>query len=196
MVRVEISPGQFVKCFANDEARVRDMFARTVRNRRGENGMAVLSSKSFVEMNQRTRAKKGPLVKVEIGPGQFVKMYREDAIAAGHLSPSPPPPSPQPSPSKEVADEYVRGEKGREAEGNKIKRPQEDKSKSGEGVSVETGAQAADDFTGIPGVGKATARLLRARGVETLEQLRTADVSFLSAAAQAAIQNWRGGRNG
>ena len=51
--------------------------------------MAVLSSKSFDIVNQKTRQQKGPIVRVELSPGRFVKMHREDAIAAGYIKAKP-----------------------------------------------------------------------------------------------------------
>lgn len=146
--------------------------------------MTVLSSKLFTDVNQKKRREKGPLVKIQIAPGQFVKMYHADAVAAGHLPP-------------EKGDATsLTGEKMLPPTGNKIRLPAEDK-----GVSAETphpalaGAQSAgkDNFTSIPGVGLATARLLTSRGITTFAQLRTADVSFLSGAARAGVEQWRAG---
>ncbi len=87
LVTVEIAPGQMVKCHAGDEERVRTMMQAQAGPR--SETMAVISNKSFVTENQRTRATKGPLVRVEINPGQFSKMYEADAIAQGLIKPRP-----------------------------------------------------------------------------------------------------------
>jgi predicted flap endonuclease-1-like 5' DNA nuclease len=152
--------------------------------------MAVISRESFVIENDQTRKGKGPLVKVQIGPGQYRKMYQADAIKAGLL--------PAPVPSQPPKDDR----KDRPATGNKVRLPERDK-----GVSVETvpsisvvPASERDDLTAIPGLGKATARLLGVRGVATLAQLRIALQSGalgdfgLSPSVVAAIEAWAEGK--
>lgn len=130
--------------------------------------MTVLSSKSFTEVNQKNRREKGPLVKVQIGPGQYVKMYRADAIAAGHLS-----------------------EKTRPPAENKLRPPEDDK-RQASGPERDAVSVPPVSFTDIPGVGRATVRLLAGRGITTLDQLRQADLSFLPASARAAVEAWKG----
>ena len=109
---------------------------------------------------------KGPLVKVEIRPGQFVKMYRDDAIAAGHLK------------AKEPVQNKMQPQPA-----NKMRLPEEDK---------EPDPAPADDFTSIPGVGPATARALVAHGITTFEQLRDAEnLDYLTETVKAAIEEWK-----
>jgi predicted flap endonuclease-1-like 5' DNA nuclease len=144
-----------------------------------------LSSKSFDVVNQKTRQQKGPLVRVELSPGRFVKMHREDAIAAGHIAPQG-------------------GEKMRPAAENKMLTAAEDKGvvphpqplyPPGTSSQGERGASEEEaDFTSIPGVGPATARALKARRIETFEQLRAAgQLDFVSPQAMQAIEKWRAG---
>lgn len=99
--------------------------------------------------NQEVRMRKGPLVRVQKAPGQYVKMYEADAIRLGLLQ-----------------------EKSKPAGGDKMRKPERNKA-----VEPETTDQPADppkpddDFTIIPGVGAATARALAAHGITTFEQL-------------------------
>lgn len=123
---------------------------------------------------------KGPLVKVELQPGRFVKMYRDDAIAAGLLD------APEPK-------------KRRQKPADKMRAPAQDKSKSNVVVTDQpAGARAivttvADDFTQIPGIGAATAEELRQRGFYTFEDLRNADLAELPWRARHAVEEWRDG---
>lgn len=113
--------------------------------------------------------RKGPLVKVHLGNGRYVKMHREDAIAAGHIDAPQEKAQPQPQ------------TKERPKRQDKQITPQETKA-----------AQPADDFTVIDGVGPATARALEANGVTTFDELRDAgDLDYLSASVNAAIEEWR-----
>lgn len=168
--------------------------------------MAVLSSKSFVIENDKTRKGKGPLIKVEIGPGQYRKMYQVDAVKAGLIAA----PVHHGGHGAHGDGGEGAGEKRREGEGNKMRPVEGNKVKQAggeKGVSMETGAPSPlaplperrggeDDFTSIPGVGRATAKLLKMRGVGTLDQLRAASKAKalgdlgLSGAAQAAIAAW------
>lgn len=133
--------------------------------------MAVVSKQSFT----RATKKSGPLVKVEISPGHVVKMYKEDAIAEGYLPPE--------TKSKMIPP----------AE-NKIIPPAENKAAEPPPPEVDTPKAGPDDFTMIPGVGRATARALQARGVTTFEQLRQAgQVDYVSESAMKAIEAWRNG---
>lgn len=141
--------------------------------------MAILSSKSFELDTPQSRTQKGPLIRVEISPGRFVKMYEQDAVAQGLVKP-----------------------KQKKPGGNKLRRPQADK--QGSGGAGEQGSNSteqtfpgeepeADDLTTIAGVGPATARALQARGLMTFEQLRQADLAILpiSPAVKQAIEQWR-----
>lgn len=144
--------------------------------------MATISSKSFTQSTPQTRREKGPLVRVEIAPGRFVKMYRADVETQG------------------LADKVHPADK------DKLKRPQGDKSQppAGDKSQPPQGNKTAeeptppasepDDFATIHGVGKATARALVAHGIKTFEQLKAAGtLDYLTPAAQAAIEAWRNG---
>lgn len=128
--------------------------------------------------------KKGKLVRVELQPGRFVKMFEADAVAQGLIE-----------------------KKKRPASGDKMRRPGGDKGNSPSPQPPPTGrgsmasadeaageekAAPLDDFTVIEGIGPATARALQARGIKTFEELRAAnDLGFLSSQAQTAIEQWR-----
>jgi hypothetical protein len=111
---------------------------------------------------------RGPLVDVQIGNGQYVKMYEADAIAQGFLA-------------------------TKSKNGKKMRRPKQNKS----GVENSTPEQPvgpADDFTTILGIGKGTARALAANGITTFEQLRQAGkLSFVTPATMQAVEAWRRG---
>jgi len=134
--------------------------------------MAVITNKKNWELvTQEKNMKKGPLVKVQIGRGQFVKMYEADAIAKGLL----------PSKAKPPAD-------------NKMRLPTENKSTPQETEAEST--PPADDFTTIPGVGPATARALVANGITTFEQLRQAGaLGYVTPKTMQAIEAWRSGEH-
>jgi len=133
--------------------------------------MAVLSSKSFSIDSPKTRAKKGKLIRVTLPAGNMVKMYTQDAIAMGLIA--PPQNKAMPAP----------------AENKMMPMPAENK------VQPAPSQVDADllpsDFKLIKGLGRASARMLVANGVTSCEQLRTADVSFLSPKVQKAIEDWR-----
>lgn len=132
--------------------------------------MSVITHRETWELDtQEKRMKKGPLVKVEIRPGQYVKMYESDAIAKGLI-------------------------KARSQPQNKMRAPAANKaSASPESVEEKTPeAPPADDFTAIDGVGPATARALVAHGITTFEQLKGAgELSYLAAKVNEAIAAWR-----
>jgi hypothetical protein len=133
--------------------------------------MATLSSKSFTVDTPQTRAKRGPLVRVEISPGRFVKMHEQDAVAAGHIKPKGRPPQEE--------------DKQRPAGGDKSGAGQPAGKPAGEPVTM-------DDLTTVAGVGRATARALQARGITTFEQLRQAGpLDYLSPQTMQAIEQWR-----
>lgn len=112
--------------------------------------------------------KKGKLIRVQIGPGQYRKMYEADAIAAGHIKAAKAAEKPQ--------------EKQRPQTANKMREPEQEK------------AAQADDFTKIDGVGPATARALVAHGITTFDQLRhPVELDYLTPATVAAIETWRNG---
>lgn len=117
---------------------------------------------------------KGPLIRVELQPGRYVKMHRQDAIDQGLLKPKKKP--------KEKAPK-----KGRKPARDKMRRPERDKALSATANKPDT---PPDDFTVIPGVGPATAGELQQHGIRTFEQLRKADVGFLHGRAQTAIEEW------
>lgn len=131
--------------------------------------MAIISSKSFEINSPQTRAKKGPLVRVELQPGRFVKMHKVDAVAAG----------------------LIEG-KAKPAAGNKLRPPAEDKSTKKQ-ESGEKTEKVVDDFTTIDGIGPASARALQVRGITSFEQLRQATtLDYLTPQARQAIEQWRG----
>lgn len=117
--------------------------------------------------NQEARLKKGRLIRVEISPGRIVKMYEADAAARGYVVPQV--------------------EKALPPAQNKMRLPEEDKN-----AEAGKSQEPADDFTTIDGVGPATARALVVNGITTFAQLRAAGkLSFLTASANAAIEEWR-----
>jgi predicted flap endonuclease-1-like 5' DNA nuclease len=124
---------------------------------------------------------------VELAPGRFAKMHKQDAIEAGLFQ-----------------------AKKREPQEDKMRRPAEDKAEGkgaeeqGSGGAKETAAQGlaeleraedVDDFTVIPGVGPSTAENLWLLGFRRLEELRSpsADLNELDARARRAIERWRDG---
>lgn len=111
---------------------------------------------------------KGNLVTVRHPDGHHSKMYEADAIAAGLMAR---PKAQPPAPNKMLP-----------AAGNKA------------AMSADIPAAPAepDDFTTIPGIGPAAARLLAAHGITTFAALRAAtDLSYLSKKAAAAIEAWK-----
>ena len=133
--------------------------------------MAVLSSKSFVTDNPKIRASKGKLIRVTLPAGNMVKMYTQDAIAAGYIK--APQNKAMPAP----------------AENKMMPTPAENKAQP---APPQVDADLLpSDFKLIKGLGKASARMLVANGVTTCEQLRTADISFLPAKVQKAVEDWR-----
>ena len=132
--------------------------------------MAVITDKkNWESVTQEKNMKKGPLVKIKIGRGQFVKMYEADAIAKGLLT----------SKAKPQAD-------------NKMRLPTAAQNKSISQEPEVVSASPADDFTTIQGVGPATARALVANGITTFEQLRQAGaLTYLTPRTMQAIEKWR-----
>jgi hypothetical protein len=138
--------------------------------------MVVVSSKSFGKDNAQTRGQKGPLVRIQIGPGQYRKMYEADAIAQGLIVGKAQPPA---------------QDKQRQPAQDKQRQPGQDK------AQPPKEEKPADDLSTIQGVGLATARMLAARGITTFDELRAASgagkLNFLSSAAQTAIGKWANG---
>lgn len=173
MVMVEIEPGRVVKCHAGDEERIRTIWQRqTARQVQGTANMAVVSGKSFTFENQKTRTNKGPLVRVQIG-NRWVKMHEADAIAAGHL-----------------AAKATEPEKARPAAENKARPTAEANVATKTTPAPAPVAETAVDFATIDGVGPATARRIVAQGITTYEQLRQANLDFLSGPTRQAIETW------
>lgn len=126
--------------------------------------MTVIDSKTWPVDNQRVRAQKGKLIRVVKRKGLVVKMYETDAIDQGYIKSKP------------------------QAE-NKMRTPTENKAEP-EAEAEET--PKADDFSSIPGIGKATARALVAHGITTFEQLRQAGkLGYLTSKAAEAVEAWR-----
>lgn len=112
--------------------------------------------------------KKGKLVRVEISPGRFVKIYESDL------------------------------QKMKTPQSNKIlKTETANKSESNPDADVVGSVpvfeeQPSDDLGSIAGIGPATVRALAAHGIETFEQLRSAgELVFLSSRVNEAIEIWR-----
>lgn len=146
--------------------------------------MTVVSSDSFVLSTPQSRAAKGPLVRVELQPGRYVKMYRADAIEAGHIKPDPAPPG---------------GTKKRTPAEDKAIRPEGDKSVPRPPAPTPLNPPEegkADDLTVIQGVGQATARALKARGIASFDELRAAleagRLDFLTTHVRGAIEDYFG----
>ena len=128
--------------------------------------------------------KKGPLVRVELQPGRFVKKYEEDAVLDGYAE------------DEDGVWRLAAGgpkKKGGKPQETKIRKPQEDKGKrpAEEKAPAEEPPVPADDFTVIDGVGPATARALAAHEIRTFDELREARLDFLTGQALAAIEEWR-----
>jgi predicted flap endonuclease-1-like 5' DNA nuclease len=133
--------------------------------------------------------KRGPLVRVELEPGRFVKMHKEDAMARGLLAP-----------------------KKRQPAGNKMRVPVANKAIVTGASDTSAGAFAqpeaitrviadpevpadieADDFTAIDGIGEVMAAMLHERGILTLDELREVETCDLPARVAQAIERWRDG---
>jgi hypothetical protein len=134
--------------------------------------MALIISDNY--NRQEDRMKKGKLVTV-VGPrGYGVKMYEQDAIAQG----------------------LIPGKKAQPAKENKMMSQPQNKmapmpSEMKELIDEFVAKENKDDLTTIDGIGKATERALNARGIKTFEQLRAANVDFLSPMVKAKIEDWR-----
>ena len=153
MMKIELSPGRFVKCREED--------VEAVMERYGISGKDTTTKE--VVMNEN------PLVKVFKSHGQYVKMRKQDADKLGL--------------------KYI------PEKSNKMRMPGENKDgrpplRSGTSLEQPEAAQLAD-FTEISGVGKATNELLHENGINTFEDLKTADLGFLSGFARRAIEKWR-----
>lgn len=130
--------------------------------------MPVIKSRdSWSLETQEARNRKGPLIKVKLRSGQFVKMYESDAAAQGLI--------------KKKSD--PQGKKIKKPEGNKIKKPEQDK------AAPAAPEQIQDDFTIIPGVGPATDRKLHSQGINTFEQLKNSDLDLPEKVIEA-IEEW------
>lgn len=138
--------------------------------------MAVIKSRSNWELQtEQSNKTKGPLIKVEIRTGQFLKMYESDAIAKGLIQKKAPP-----GKNKMITPG-----------GNKKQDPAPDKNKAPTPEKTETENQS-DDFTEISGVGPATQRALKTHGIETFQDLMMAtDLSFLTPGVVEVIEKWR-----
>lgn len=128
--------------------------------------MTVIGDRLSWKVNsQRTRAGKGPLITVKHPDGHHTRMHEADAIEAG----------------------LIPGRKAAPVPGNKIAPMPENKTAPAPEVPPE-------DFSTIPGVGRASARSLVSQGVTTFAGLRTVDLDGLTLApsVKAAIEAWRG----
>lgn len=198
LVQVELEPGRTVKVHAGDEERALEHFARMKAARwqtaepvpvgdhvigPGETVAQSVDVDNFVEVRM---SNKGPLVRVEISPGRYVKMYRQDAIREGRL-------------------------KAQEPAENKAQTPAQNKGRTVVDETPITGGDELlldddldisklppmpDPFKDIPGVGAATARALVSRGIRSFEQLRAAnldEMDYLSSSVREAIEAWKNG---
>lgn len=143
----------------------------------------MISTKSFEKSTPQSRKEKGPLVRVEVGPGRYAKMYRADVEKQGLAD--------KVHPADKDKLRRPAGDKVQPAAGDKLQPPAGDKVESPPAVPP---AVEPDDFTAIPGVGKATARALVGHGIKTFEQLKAAGtLAYLTPAAMKAIEDWRNG---
>lgn len=141
--------------------------------------MAPISSKSFTRSTPQSRKEKGPLVKVEISPGRYVKMHRADVEAQTLQGKVKPADRDKLQPAQE--------DKAQPAQGDKLAPPQGNKAAEPTAPPAEP-----DDFTKIEGVGKATARALTTHGITTFAQLKAAGtLDYVTPAANNAIEEWR-----
>jgi predicted flap endonuclease-1-like 5' DNA nuclease len=171
LMRIEIRPGQWVKCRADDLKTIRGQFG-LMDNDNGQPPMRSGTSPMGSDVPRLGKDKKmikndNPLVKIFNRPGQYVKMRLKDAERLG------------------LEYEY---EKGRAPAENKIRNPGEDKFHK---FDKDIPKDQWEDFTVIQGVGKATDEKLHANDIHTFESLMAADLSFLPSAAQSAIEAWR-----
>lgn len=120
---------------------------------------------------------RGPLIKVQLGPHRYAKMYEMDAIEKGLI----------PKPGRLPSD---KGEKSRSQAENKMIKPEENKGEIGQEKTVPDRVEW-EDFTEIQGIGRASCSALYDNGVHTWEDLLDADVSFLNPKARAAVVAWR-----
>lgn len=169
MIRIELAPGQFVKCRPEDREKVLEQFGLKVEEQVKENNM---------------NNKNNPLVKVFSKPGQYVKMRLKDAEELGLEYTHEKGRAPHGNKMR------LPGENKDLAESSSHKGTDELKAESKE---TEKDPAQFEDFTAISGVGKATDEKLHEQGVHTFEDLLAADVSFLPGAAQSAIEAWREG---
>ncbi len=136
--------------------------------------MPVVNEKNlWPRVTQETNMNKGRLVKVQIGKGQFVKMYESDAIEQGKIPGKAKPPA---------------------AAQNKMLDPvaAQNKSAPQEPEAESAPPEPEDDFTTIPGIGKGTARALIANGITSFAQLRQAgELKYLTTKSMQAIESWR-----
>src|SRR5512144_1899782 len=113
--------------------------------------------------SQETRMAKGKLIRVRKPNGSIVKMYEEDARRQGLIPGAKAAPKPD--------------DKKAPAPGDKMAPMPGDKS----APQAAPPSAAPDDFTTIPGVGPAAARLIVANGITTFAQLDAAtSLDFLS----------------
>lgn len=126
---------------------------------------------------------KGPLVSVELAPGRFAKMHKQDAIEAGLL----------PGKKRDPQEDKMRRpseDKGKQETADEKQTPRDEETVS-QSHSRPGSAESGDDLTEIPGVGPSTAEDLRSRGLDTLDDLRGADLGALDGRTRRAIERWR-----
>lgn len=134
--------------------------------------MSVLGDKSTWNVdNQEVRMSKGPLIRVQIKPGHWVKMYKRDAEERGYIP----------------AEKSVQKPQDKMIEGPVYSKPEAPVANK----APET-EKLYDDFTVIPNIGPATVRALNAHGITTYDQLKVAGkIEYISIRAMDSIDEWR-----
>lgn len=112
---------------------------------------------------EESRMKKGPLVRVEIRPGQFVKIHQSELK----------------NPSKAIYPQ-----------GDKLDHAAVQNKQTIEPGPVDP--VVFDDLAAIHGLGQASARALNENGILTFAQLAAAgELSYLAPKVNASIMEWR-----
>ena len=163
LIKIEIRPGQYVRCRPEHEVEVRKNYGLQI-------------NQSMIEERDKMR-NDNPLVKVPQGrPGEFVKMRLKDVIRLG-------------LPYEHEKRIVPEGNKMIKPHGNKEAPTVQDDEAKSEASFSQTLDEA--DFTEIPGVGKTTNEALHEHGVHTFEALKGADISFLKGRAVRTIEKWQ-----
>ena len=127
--------------------------------------MPVIQSKSDWSIEtQELNMKKGKLVRVQIGPGQFIKVYEADLRNKAQV----------PTQNKILKSET------------------QNKGAADPGPEDQPAADPGDDLSSIPGIGKASARVLNEHGIWSFVDLfKAGELDYLSQKINEKIQAWR-----